>query len=325
MRLISVFKERIEKCMIDFVVFDGCKSFSELYQRVLENCRKLFAARIDITKRGGQMLHKVDRFSIFSSTLIDCMEKGRDYSMNGAKYRDEYFLLFGFPNIVDSLLAIKKLVFDEKKYTFEHFLTVVRNNWEGYEDIRKEAIACPGWGDGSEESIELASRFNNDLYEIAHSFEGGHGGSVHIGHLTYTEIRWWGDATKATPDGRRDGEYFAQGLTPSRLKKLPSVTSVVNSMAALDASTMAGNSVVNIILPTGKTTIDNCEWFLRAVARSAIQSLQLNCTSKEQLLDAQLHPEDYPDLIVRVTGFSAKFTSLSKEWQEEVITRNFYE
>ena len=95
-------------------------------------------------------------------------------------------------------------------------------------------------------------------------------------------------------------------------------------MAALDPTTMAANSVVNIILPS-KIPLDRCEGFLRAVAGTAIQSLQLNCTTKEELLDAQKHPEKYPHLIVRVTGFSAKFTSLSKGWQDEVISRNFYE
>jgi pyruvate-formate lyase len=96
-------------------------------------------------------------------------------------------------------------------------------------------------------------------------------------------------------------------------------------MANLDPKAMGSNSVVNIILPYGKTTLDSCEWFLRATAKSAIQSLQLNCVSKEQLLDAQKHPEKYPDLIVRVTGFSARFTALSEGWQQEVLTRNFYE
>ena len=82
--------------------------------------------------------------------------------------------------------------------------------------------------------------------------------------------------------------------------------------------------MVNIILPTG-TPVDRLTGFLRAVACTANQSLQLNCTSKEELLDAQAHPEKYPDLIVRVTGFSARFTSLSREWQDEVISRNFYD
>ena len=95
-------------------------------------------------------------------------------------------------------------------------------------------------------------------------------------------------------------------------------------MAALDGSLMGANSVVNIILPPA-ISLDRAEAFLRAVAKTAVQSLQLNCTSREQLLDAQRHPEKYPDLIVRVTGFSAKFTSLSRGWQDEVITRNFYD
>lgn len=72
-------------------------------------------------------------------------------------------------------------------------------------------------------------------------------------------------------------------------------------------------------------TLDRLEGLMRAISYSAVQSLQLNCISKEDLLDAQKHPEKYPNLIVRVTGFSAKFTSLSREWQDEVISRNFYD
>ena len=129
---------------------------------------------------------------------------------------------------------------------------------------------------------------------------------------------------KATPDGRRDGEYFSQGLTPSRLNKIESVTDVINSLAAMDGSEV-GPSVVNIILPSTRMTLENCAAFLRACAKSAISSLQLNCVTKEQLLDAQIHPEKHRDLIVRVCGFSARFTSLSPEWQQEVLSRNFYD
>ena len=99
-------------------------------------------------------------------------------------------------------------------------------------------------------------------------------------------------------------------------------------MRTLDASKMAANTVVNIILPSagdGHMTLDICEGFLRACASSAVQSLQLNCVTREELLDAQLHPENHRDLIVRVCGFSARFTALSPEWQAEVLSRNFYE
>jgi len=317
--------DKIKKVRIDFEVFDGSESFEELYAKIIRNSRRLIEERISITREGGNIYHKVDRLPVFSSTLNNCMEKHADFTEKGGKYRGDYLLMFGLPNIVDSLMAIKTLVYDEKKYTLRQMIDAVKANWAGYETMRSEAIKCHGWGDGNEDSCALANRFNNDLYAICDSITGSYGGKVHMGHLTYTEIRWWGEKTLATPDGRRNGEYFAQGLTPSRLKRIPSVTDVIRSLAALDPSTMAANSVVNIILPSGKTDLNICESFLRAAAHSALQCLQLNCTSKETLLDAQKHPEKYPELIVRVTGFSAKFTSLTKEWQDEVLTRNFYD
>ena len=309
---------------IRFECFDNCQSFEELYAKTLHNCELLLNAKLDVQTRGGQIYHLVDRYPIFSATLENCLESHADFTMRGAKYHDDYQLLFGLPNIVDSLMAIKTLVFDKQKYPLDEYLRAVRANWEGYEDMRMEATRCHGWGDGNEDSCALANRFNNDLYNIFQTKRGMYGGKVHMGHLTYTEIRWWGEETLATPDGRRSGEYFSQGLTPSRLKRIPCVNDVINSLACLDPSTLAANSVVNIILPS-KITLDRCEGFLRAIAGTAVQSLQLNCTSKEELIDAQKHPENYPHLIIRVTGFSAKFTSLSKEWQEEVISRNFYE
>ena len=316
--------DKMKDVGISFEVIWGDESFEELYHKVLRNSERLLDEKLAVTREGGQIFHKVDRFPIFSSTLEGCLEKRKDITMRGAKYNDDYQLIFGLPNIVDSLLAIKKIVYGTKKCTLSEYLEAVKANWEGYEELRKEATRCPGWGDGSEESCALAARFNEDLFKIFSTKVGTYGGKVHMGHLTYTEIRWWGEKTLATPDGRRCGEYFAQGLTPSRLKRIQSVNDVINSMAALDGSMMAANSVINIILPP-RIPLDRLTAFLRAVATTATQSLQLNCTSREELLDAQVHPEKYPDLIVRVTGFSAKFTSLSKEWQDEVITRNFYD
>lgn len=316
--------DKMKLVRIDFEVIEEDDDFEALYLKTLRNCERILDAKLDKTRRGGRIFHTVSVFPIFSSTLGDCLKKHADFTMGGANYYDDYQLLFGLPNIVDSLMAIKTLVYDEKKYTLAEYLAAVRANWEGFEEMRQEATRCHGWGDGEEDSCALANRLNNDLFHIFQKKVGTYGGKVHMGHLTYTEIRFWGEKTLATPDGRRNGEYFAQGLTPSRLKRIPCVNDVINSLACLDPSTLAANSVVNIILPS-KIPLDRCEGFLRAVASTATQSLQLNCTTKEELLDAQKHPEQYPHLIVRVTGFSAKFTSLSREWQEEVITRNFYD
>ena len=316
--------DKIKKIEVDIEPIEFSDSFEDIYAKTLRNCERTLDAKLDLMRRGSHVFHKVDRFPIFSATLEDCLENHKDFHMGGARYRDDYQLIIGLPNIIDSLMAIKTLVFDKKKYTLEEYLGAVRSGWEGYENMRLDAICCHGWGDGNDDSCAMANRLNNDIYAFFEKKVGVYGGRVHMGHLTYTEIRWWAERTLATPDGRRNGEYFSQGLTPSRLKRIPSVNDVIYSMSSLDRTTLAANNVVNIILP-GSISLDRCEAFIRATAESAVQSLQLNCVSRETLLDAQIHPELYPNLIVRVTGFSAKFTSLSRGWQDEVISRNFYD
>lgn len=317
--------DKMDEVSMHFEPFDGAQDFEALYQTVLRNCNVLLKTRSEILRGYRHLLGEVAPVPLYSSTLKDCIEKKKDLYEGGAKYQDDVYEMVGLPNIIDSLMAIKTLCFDEKRYTLDEMLTAVRNNWEGYDVMRAEAMHCHGWGDGNDEASALACRFNNDLFELCSHITAVGGGKVRLGHLTYTEVRFWGEKTLATPDGRKNGDYIAQGLTPSRLKRIPSVTDVIRSLRSLDRSTMAGGGVVNVILPSDKMDLDRCAAFLYAAADSAMASLQLNCVTREQLLDAQKHPEKYPDLIVRVTGFSAKFTSLSPEWQAEVLSRNFYE
>lgn len=316
----------MEHCNLFFHPIDEAKTFEEVYQITMENCRILFRERTRMTQRGKPIWPKVDPLPLTSASMEGCFASRRDLTDGGCKYHHESYTCIGLPNIVDSLLAIKRLCFDQKRYTLSQLLIAVRRNWQGDEVMRREALRCPFWGDESEESCELAQRFNADLNcalgELKTLWPGGR---IRLGHLTYTEIRFWAEQTRATPDGRFDGDYFSQGLTPSRLRKIDSVSSVVNSLRALDGNDMAGNNVVNIILPSRRMTLDSCAAFLYACAHSALGSLQLNCVTREELLDAQIHPENHRDLIVRVCGFSARFTSLSPEWQQEVFSRNFYD
>ncbi|MBE6612084.1 MAG: hypothetical protein E7632_06295 [Ruminococcaceae bacterium] len=311
---------------IRFLPIDDAQSFEDVYAITCENVRRLFEARAAIGREGKGYWSRIVPVPLVSAAMESCLDKRMDLTAGGAKYHDEEFHLVGFPNVVDSLLAIRKLCFEDSICTLDELLSAVRRNWEGAEHLRAAAIHSPCWGDGSDASNTLARRFNDDMYRMAQELPPTvWGGKTEIGHLTYTEIRFWAEKTRATPDGRHDGEYFSQGLTPSRLHKIGSVFEVLDSFSALDPSKMAGSSVVNIILPGGKIGMEHCEAFVRAAARSGIQSLQLNCVSREQLCDAQLHPENHRNLIVRVCGFSARFTSLSPEWQAEVLSRNFYE
>lgn len=317
---------KMEECQLYFDPLDQAETFEDVYAITIENFRRLFKERNRMTHMGKSIWTQIDPLPLTSAAMEDCLLNRRDLTAGGCKYHHETYTCAGFPNVVDSLLAIQELCFTKKEVTLRELLHAVRNNWVGNELLRIRATRCPGWGDGSKASTELAERLNSDLYAIAMELETlWPGGRIQLGHLTYTEIRFWAEKTLATPDGRRNGEYFAQGLTPSRLHKISCVSNVINSLDALDSSKLPGNSVVNIILPSTRMTLDICESYLRAMAKTGLQCLQLNCTTKEELLDAQIHPERHRDLIVRVCGFSARFTALSPEWQQEVLTRNFYD
>ena len=182
----------------------------------------------------------------------------------------------------------------------------------------------PHFGDNTPESNALAQRLHDDLHAHTRDLVNACGGSYDMGYWCYREFMFWGERMKATPDGRRDGDYLAQSLNPSRLRPIEDITSTINSVAALDLTKCSGDSVVNVLLPSGGATPRLLDQFERAFAASKLQLLQLNCVDKEALLDARLHPERHQDLVVRVCGFSAKFVSLPPEWQEEFITRNLH-
>jgi len=200
----------------------------------------------------------------------------------------------------------------------------VRANWENTV-MRNEALNCHFFGDETDESISLMKTFLDDFEAFAGSLPALWGGRVTIGYMLFMEEYWMKDCIRATPDGRFSHDFFARGLTPSYLHKIDSISQVINSFNAIGESKAAANNVLNVTLPFGDLPLSAWEMLIRATAYGAISSLQINCTSKEELLDAIEHPENHQSLIVRVCGFSARFVSLPKHVQLDFIERNFYE
>ena len=321
-------KEIIEGTGLDLSLLDGTEDFEGVYKIALDNIRIVIEERASII-RGRCVWKDVSPMPLYSAFIHSCIDKGKDFTDGGATYNDDQILCFGFPDLVDSLTVIKKLCFEEKKYSLSELVAAVRNNWEGAEDIRAEAIRCPSFGDGTAETAEFAKQVHDDIYAIIQSVPYSYmrdclGGKLTMGHLNYNESVLWGLETLATPNGRKHGEHIAQGLTPTGYCHA-APTSVISGAAPFDEAQLSAGSVITVMLPTKKMDLDIMDAMVRAAARCKVGSLQFNCVSKKDLLEAQKYPEKHNNLIVRVCGFSAKFTALSKIWQDDIISKCVYE
>ncbi len=313
------------KARLTLEKLDGAGTFEEVYRRMFGNIIKLAREMCEQEGRNGVVWAEINPSPFFSACMSDCLKKRKDFTAGGGRYNPRTLSMVGFANIVDALLAIRKLCFELKRHSLAELLVAVRNNWQGQEALRAEVLTAPHFGDNQPESNALAQRLHEDIYANTRDLKNERGGSFDLAYWVYREFRFWGEKMKATPDGRRDGDYLSQSLNPSRFHRIDQVTSAINSVAALDLVKCSGDSVVNILLPVNGADVKVLDQFERTCATLKLQLLQLNCVNKDELLDARVHPEKHQDLIVRICGFSAKFVALSPEWQEEFIGRNIYE
>ena len=302
---------------------DGAESFDDVLRITLENIHAVMDSRARVAVTARPYWHLVDPHPLLSSTLDDCVARGRDLTDGGARYHHDEFIFAGLPNVADSLLAIRELCFERKKCSLAELLDAVRHNWDR-EDLRRDALACRFFGDESPESGALMKRLTDDIAAYARTLPALWGGHVTVGYMLFMEMYRWAKNLRATPDGRHDGDFFARGLTPSSLHHIGSVTSVINSFRAIDAAGIAANSVLNVTLPYGHMDLSLWEALLRSAAESPIGALQINCATKEELEDAVAHPEAHQSLIVRVCGYSARFVSLPEAVKRDFLSRNFF-
>ena len=303
---------------------DGAKDFEEVYRTVVGNVIRAIRQMCTIMGRNGSVWPQVSPSPFFSACLEDCLENRTDYTAGGGRYNPHGVPIGGFANLVDALLAIRKLCFETKRHGLAELLAAVRANWEGCEALRAEVLTMPHFGDNAPESNALARRVLDEIYDNTRDLKNERGGPFQLGLYIYKEIIYWGKMTCATPDGRRAGDVLTQGLTPSRLHRAADITSTINSAAALDLTKCPANSILTVSLPLGGVNLQILGQLERAFAASGLAMLQINCVDKAQLLDARKHPERHPDLIVRLYGYSTRFVSLTPEMQDEFISRNIY-
>jgi len=249
--------------------------------------------------------------------IDDCIDRGRDFNNGGARYYWSVVNLAGMINVIDSMLAIKRLVFDTKKMTAEDLLQALDLG----ERIGRSKASHHGVD--SDEANGMAARLSGDLCAVFEEKTPYMGGKFLPSSIQFTTYINAGKGVGATPDGRLAGEPLCDSIGAINGNDVKGVTALLNSAAALCQSKMAGTPVLNL-----KLNADLLDANLPALVNGYFEQggmqLQITCVSKEELLDAEKHPEKYPNLIVRIGGYSEYFSRLSPEHRRSVIERTCY-
>lgn len=257
-----------------------------------------------------------------------CIENGKSITQGGVNYAVSTIMFLGNVTVIDSLAIIKQFVFEKRVVTMSELLKALRCDWQGYEDLRNH-ILKEGHFFGNDDSTSnyVAKKFYDDLYEYVKNKKTVYGYPVLIGdHTGYPlHFKWFGEGTKATPDGRFSGEPLSYGIFQTNGKDRNGMTALMNSISKFDAHGISSGTVTNFNLDNSYIKNDECfdktVVMLETYLRNGGMQFQLNYLSKDELIKAKTNPKEYQNLKVRVTGYSDYFTRLAEPIQNSIIQR----
>ncbi|WP_338137408.1 formate C-acetyltransferase [Vibrio mediterranei] len=270
---------------------------------------------------------------LLSSFISDCIENGKDITYGGGRYNFSGVQGIGIANLSDSLMALKRFVFEENRMNFAEFIAVLESNFEGKEGERVRARLMnryEKYGNDIDEVDALGADLLRLFCKEVETYQNPRGGYFTPGSYTVSAHVPLGAVVGATPDGRLAGEQLADGgLSPMLGKDQQGPTAVLKSVSKLDNYLLSNGSLLNVkFTPStleGEQGITKLGDFLRAFMKLKLQHIQFNVLNADTLRKAQEKPEDYAGLVVRVAGYSAFFVELSKEIQDDIIRRTAHE
>ena len=305
----------------DFKSFDDMKT---AYETQMEFLIRHYCSAV---KKAEVVLRDYLPTPFLSALVDDCITRARDRCDGGAWYNPPPTArAVGFADIVDSMSAIKKHVFEEKTVTMDELMEALDNNFEGYEDLRdKLSNDTPRYGNDDDYADEIAAYLTQVYTREMSKYRGLYGGKFNPGFGSVSANLMYGDVISALPNGRKAYTAFADGVSPSHQADIEGPTAVVNSVSKLDHIGMSGGSICNMKIspssvgtPEGKKKLAD---FLKGAVAQGFFHLQFNVNDEKLLREAQEHPEEHQELLVRVAGYSAFFVHLSDRLQEDVIGR----
>lgn len=270
---------------------------------------------------------------LLSSFISDCLKSGKDITEGGARYNFSGVQGIGIANLSDSLYALKGIVFDQQRMSFDELLAVLKANFatpEG-EKVRARLIhRFEKYGNDIDEVDNISAELLRHYCKEVEKYANPRGGQFTPGSYTVSAHVPLGSVVGATPDGRFAGEQLADGgLSPMLGQDGQGPTAVLKSVSKLDNYLLSNGTLLNVkFTPAtldGQGGLNKLADFLRAFTQLKLQHIQFNVVNAETLREAQRHPQDYAGLVVRVAGYSAFFVELSKEIQDDIIRRTAHQ
>jgi formate C-acetyltransferase len=311
----------------------GCETGPpEGFERFDEVMEAFLAQLHHVCDRLAALVHHADRshmanrrYPLMSLFIDDCVARGQDVCAGGARYNLTGCIAAGLPNVVNSLGAIRERVFRRRALSMAQVVQALRADFVGHEDVRRQLLTAPKWGNDDPLIDDLASIVADALYaELAHR-TNPRGGRWQLALYSFVANASLGQAVGASADGRGATEPLTRNLNPAWGTDRGGPTAVLRSLSGIDFTKTPNGSALDLrfdpapfLTPEGR---EKFVGFLKAFVNLGIMEMQVTMVDTETLVAARSNPERFPNLMVKVAGYSARFVDLPPHEQEEIIRR----
>ncbi|MGI5924711.1 MAG: pyruvate formate lyase family protein [Lentisphaeria bacterium] len=302
------------------------QSFEDFYQAYLTQLEGIIENIITCATDFEKDLHIISPAQVFSATITNSLETGRDAFSNGSVHNLAAILQAGFGTAVDALMAVKELVYETKQLSLEQLREILANNWQGQEKLRLRLLHNPRkFGNGIAEVDALAQDLARFLGGKINGRPNGRGGIFVASAHSAKQFLDMGVKTGATPDGRLAGDEMSKNISPTMGMDRAGVTAMISSITSIDSALFPGDFPLDVMLHPTTVAGDDGLAAMRGLLFTYMQrngiAIHFNVFDASVLRDAQANPDKYQGLQVRVCGWNVLFNNMAKKEQDAYIFR----
>lgn len=307
----------------DFRTFDDFfNAFAAQQKFIIENTTRL-------NNMAGEAYAYLRPTPLLSTAIQGAIENAHDVTRGGAHYNTSGTFNIGLSDVVDSLMVIKKLVYEDKKITFSDLKKAIDTNFQSDPALHATVMnKVPRFGSGSDEAVDMANRVTALIHDTYKKIKNFRGGDYTVGFWSVAQHVAYGSLSGALPSGRLAYKPFTPGATPH-----PSASNSfldnMRDVACLNPRNMDNNIAFNVkLVPSAndsrEKTVDTMYSYVKSYFEQGGMQMQFNMVNSQVLRDAMANPKNYRNLLVRISGYNAYFVSLNREMQLELIERTEY-